>query len=76
MIPCELDLTPTPFCDVTIITYDIELLPFGKGIGFNLLDGDNFTIPYILDAISNSPAGHQLLTQAKKYVYKISVNGK
>ena len=30
LIPCELDLTSTPFKDETIITYDIELPPYGK----------------------------------------------
>ena len=60
MIPCELDLTSTPFKDETIFTYDIELPPSGKKIGFNLLDDDDFTIPYITDTIPNSPAGHQL----------------
>ena len=38
LIPCKLDLTSTPFSDETIITYDIELPPSGKKIGFNLLD--------------------------------------
>ena len=30
------------------------------------MDDDDYTIPYILDTITNSPAGHQILTQAKK----------
>ena len=60
MIPCELDLTSTPFIDETIITYDIELPPSGKKIGFNLLDDEDFTIPYITDTIPNSLDGHQL----------------
>ena len=38
LIPCKLDLKSTPFSDETIITYDIELPPSGKKIGFNLLD--------------------------------------
>ena len=45
LIPCELDLTSTPFNDVTSITYDIELTPSGEKIGFNLLDDEDFTIP-------------------------------
>ena len=45
MIPCELDLTFTPFRDETIITYEIELPPSGKKIGFNLLDDEDFTVP-------------------------------
>ena len=53
IIPCELDLTSTPFRDETIITYDIELPPSGKKIGFNSLDDEDFTIPYITDTIPN-----------------------
>ena len=45
LIPCKLDITSTPFRDETIITYDIELPPSGKKIGFNLLDDEDFTIP-------------------------------
>ena len=30
LIPCELDLTSTPFCDTTILTYEIELPPDGN----------------------------------------------
>ena len=40
LIPCELDLTSTPFSDESIITYDIELPPSGNKIDFNLLDDD------------------------------------
>ena len=58
LIPCELDLTSTPFRYETIITYDIELPPSGKKIGFNLVDDEYFTIPYITDTIPNSPAGN------------------
>ena len=66
LIPCELDLSSTPFCYIeTIITYEIELLPSGKKIGLNFMDDYDFTAPYILDAITNSPTGHQLKTQAK-----------
>ena len=45
LIPCKLDLTSTTFRDETMITYDIELPPSGKKIGFNLLDDEDFTIP-------------------------------
>ena len=44
-------------------------------IGFNLLDYGDFTIPYIIDTIPNSPAVHQLMTQVKKYVWIIYING-
>ena len=50
-IPCKVDLTSTPFCDTTIITYEIELPPAGNKIGLNLLNDEYFTIPYIIDKI-------------------------
>ena len=60
LIPWKIDLKYTPFSDETIITYDIELPPSGKKIGFNLLDDGDFTIPYITDTIPNYPAVNQL----------------
>ena len=60
LIPCELDLKSTPFSDTPIIKYETELPPSGKKFGFNLMDDEDFTIPYITDASRNSPAGHQL----------------
>ena len=60
LIPCKIDLTSTPFTDETIITYNIELPPYGKKIGYNLMDDEGFTVPYITDTIPNLPAGHQL----------------
>ena len=66
LIPCEPDITHTPLRDTKIITYEIELPPSGKKIGFNLLYDEYFKIPYVIDKIKNSPAGHQLTTQAKK----------
>ena len=74
MIPWELEITSTPFCDTKIITYEIELPPSGKKIGFNLLDDEDFTIPSVTDTIPNSPAGHQLPTQTKKNVCIIDIN--
>ena len=65
LVPCELDLTYATFFDAKIITYDIELTPDGNKIGFNLLDDNDFTIPYIINTIQNPPAVHQLPTQAK-----------
>ena len=76
MITCELDLTFTTFSDTTILTYEIELPSSGKKVGFNLLDDEDFTIPYITDKISNSSAGHQIPTQAKQNVCIIAINGK
>ena len=60
MIPCKPDIASTQLRYETIITYDIELPPSGKKIGFNLLDNEYFTIPYITDTIPNSTAGNQL----------------
>ena len=74
LIPCELDLTSTPFSDTIFITHEIELPPSRNKIGSNLLDCEYFTIPYVIDKIPNLPAGHQLLTQAKKNVWIISIN--
>ena len=75
MIPCELDLTYTSFRDEIIIKYNIELPPSGKKIGFHLLDDEDFTIPYITNTIPNSPAGHQLPSQAKRNVWIVAING-
>ena len=53
MIPCELDLTFTPFCDTTMLTYEIELPTSENKVGFNLLDDEDFTIPHITDTTPN-----------------------
>ena len=74
MIPCELDITSTPFGHTTILTYEIELSHSVKKLGFNLMDGEYFTIPYVIDTTSDSPAGHKLPTQAKKHVWIIDIN--
>ena len=71
---CGLYLTYNPFCDTTILTYEIELPSSGKKIGFNLLNDEYFTILYVVDTTPHSPAGHQLLTQAKKKVWVGSIN--
>ena len=75
MIPCELDLTYNSFSSTTILTYEIELPPYEKKIGFSLLDDEDFTILYVTDIIPNSPAGHQLPTQAKLNAWIIAING-
>ena len=56
--------------------YDIELPPFGRKFGFNLLDDEDFTITYITDTIPNLPAGHQLPPQAKRNVWIVAINEK
>ena len=73
MIPYEIDLTSTTFSDTTIITYEIELPPSGKKVGFNLLDDEE--IPHITDTTPNSPDGNQLKSQAKRKVWIIFING-
>ena len=34
-----------------MLTYEIELPPSGKKFGFNLLDDEDFTMPYVIDTI-------------------------
>ena len=75
MIPCELDITTTQFCDTTIITYEMELPLSGNKFVFNLLDDEDFKIPYIPDAITNPPTSHKLPTQAKRNVWVVDING-
>ena len=74
MIPCELNITSTPFRDTKILTYEIEFPLSGKKFGFNLLGDEYFTILYIIDTIPNSPAGNQLLTRAKQNMWIIAIN--
>ena len=59
LIPCEIDPESNPFCDTKIFIYKIELPNSRNKIGFNLLDDEYFTIPYVIDKISNSPDSHQ-----------------
>ena len=75
LIPCDIDLTSTPFCDTKILTYKTGLPPSRKKVGFNLLDDEYFKIPFITDTILNSLAGHQLPAQVKQNVWIISING-
>ena len=61
--------------DTTILTYEIEL-PFSwKKNYFNLLDDEDFTIPYVTDTIPNSPTGNKLSTQDKENVRIVAING-
>ena len=66
LIPCGISITSTLFRDTKILTYEIELPIYLNKVCFNLLDDEYFTITYITDTIPNSPAGHQLPSQAKK----------
>ena len=70
----KLILHPLHFFDTTILTYEIELPPAGRKIGFNLLDDEDFIIPYVIYTIPNPPSGHQLPTQSKNNVWVISIN--
>ena len=74
LIICEIDLTCTQFFDTTILTYEIQLPPDAKEIGFNLFDDGDFTIPYVIYKTSNSTASHQVPTQAKENVCIIYFN--
>ena len=68
MIPFELNIMSTTFRNTKILTYKIKLPPVGNKIGLNLLDDEDFTIPYVTDKIQHLPSGHQLPTQAKQNV--------
>ena len=74
LIICEFFIKSTPFCDTIIITYEIELPPSVRKLGFNLLYYLYCTITYVVGTISNSPSVHQLMTQVKKYVWIIYIN--
>ena len=69
MIPCETDLTSTPFWDTTVLTYEIVLPPDERKAGFNLLVDEDFIIPFVINTISSSPSRHQLPTQDKKNMW-------
>ena len=75
LITRKLDLISNTFSNIKITKYNIELPPSGKKVGFNLLDDEDFTIPYITDTVPNSPAGHQLRSQAKRNVWIVDING-
>ena len=75
MIPCELDLKSTAFCDTVILTYETYVSPVGNKIGFNLFYNEGFTIPYFIDKISNSPDIFQITKQAKKNLCIIDISG-
>ena len=75
LITRELDITSTTFCDTKILTNEIDSPPVGNKIGFNLLDHEYFTIPYVIYTITNLPAGHKLPTQAKNNLCIVAING-
>ena len=72
---CEINRTSTPVSYATFIIYELELTPSENKIGFNMLDGNEFTTPYILDTVTNSPSVCKLPTQAKNNVLIVSING-
>ena len=57
------------------ITYEIELSPSGKKIGFNSMDDGDFRIPYIIYMIPNSLGVHQIPAEDKEngWIMAISV---
>ena len=75
LIPCELDLTSTPFSDTTIMTYEIELPPSGNKVYFILLHDEDFTIAHITDTIPNTLSVLQVPSQAKRNLWIIAFNG-
>ena len=48
--------------------------PLWKESWFNLLDDEDFIIPYSIDTIPNLPAGRQLPSQANKNLWIIAIN--
>ena len=52
----------------------MEFPTSGMKTGFNLLDDEDFTIPYIIDTTQNSPAGYQLPIQDNKNLRIIDIN--
>ena len=52
-----------------------ELPPSGKKVGCNLLNDEDFTIPYITNTTPNSPASHQLTAKARRKMWIIYING-
>ena len=73
-IPCKVDIKSNPFCDTTILSYEIELPFYGNKIGFSLLDAEIFTTPSVIDTIPKTPAIHKLTTQYIKYIFIIAIN--
>ena len=57
-----------------LLYMNLSHLLLGKKIGFNLLNDNEFTIPYILDTITNLPSGNQIKTWSKINVWIISIN--
>ena len=53
----------------------LSYLPFGKKISFNLLDDEDFTIPYITYPIPNSSDVYQLPSQANRNVWIVAIHG-
>ena len=66
LVPYKLDLSETPFSYKTIFKYELQLPSLGEKIDLKLMNDEKFTITYIFDAIPNSPAGHQIPSQAHK----------
>ena len=66
LILYELELSDTPFMKSTIIKSELEISPQGKNSGMNLMDNDDFNIPYVVEFVPNFLAGHQFPDKTKK----------
>ena len=52
----------------------LSYLPLERKLFFNLMDDEDFKIHYITDTLPDSPAGHQLPSQAKRNVWIVAIN--
>ena len=75
LITYELKLSDTPFTKSTIVNYELEIPPQGKKFGINLMDDDDFNIPYIVELVPNYLAGHKLPDQAKNNFFIVEIYG-
>ena len=53
----------------------MELPPQGKKFGINLMDDDDFNIPYIFEMVLDYLVGHQLPDQTKKNFFIVEIYG-
>ena len=57
-----------------LLYHEIQLLPYVNKVGFNSMDDEEFTIPYITDKTPNLPAGHRVSTYTKHNVWIVYIN--
>ena len=75
LIPYELELSDTPFTKSTILNSELELPPQGKKFGINLMDDDDFNIPYIFEMVLDYLVGNQLPDHTKKHFFIVEIYG-